>query len=167
MQLVCDRIDLKPSRDMSRRRLATIAFAVLLSSSISGCSKDPASPFWASARLSDAEARWQKAGLPAYSFISSVSCFCLDDYVRPLRVTVRQGRVTAVSDVRTGAARPVSYRHPMDSIFAMVHREIVERPERLNVSYDPALGFPRTLTYGTPENDGGGTITIDSVRAIP
>ena len=152
---------------MSPRRLATMLIAVLLSSSTVGCAKDPTSPFWASARLSGAEARWKKAKLTNYSFISAVSCFCLEDYARPLRVTVRQGRVTAVFDVRTGAARPVSYRQPMDSIFAMVRLEIVERPERLNVSYDEALGFPRTLTYGTPENDGGGTITIDSVLTIP
>ena len=144
-----------------------VVFALMAVSASVGCTTDPTSPFWAANRLSGAEARWRNANLTNYSFISGVSCECLPDYATRLRVTVRQGRVTVVSDVRTGAARPVTYRQTMDSIFAKVRQEIEERPERLNVVYDATLGFPHTLTYGTPENDGGGTITVDSVLAIP
>jgi hypothetical protein len=63
--------------------------------------------------------------------------------------------------------RPVNFRQPIDSIFAAAAREIAVRPGRLQVTYDPILGYPRTLTFGTPENDGGGYIAVDSVRALP
>ena len=141
--------------------------ALLLIGALVACSNDPMSPFWASLTLDKAWARWNSAGLRNYRFRSSVSCECLPEYVVPMRVTVRQGQVTEVVNAATGVSRPLTYRQPMDSIFALVRQEIRERPERLQVTYDPGLGFPRTLTYGTPENDGGGHITIDSVQAIP
>ena len=104
------------------------------------------SPVWASVELSAAKERWQRAGLTNYSFTSSVTCFCRDEYIVPMRVTVRHGQVTDVVDIRTGASRPLPYRQPVDSIFGLVRVEIRERPERLTVSYDRTLGFPRTLT---------------------
>ena len=152
---------------MTLLRRAVFSLSVLLSSLLVGCATDPTSPVWASIELGAAKERWQRAGLTNYSFISSVSCFCSREYVAPMRVTVRQGQVTDVVDIGTGASRPLTYRQPVESIFGLVQVEIRERPERLEVSYDRTLGFPRTLTTGTPENDAGGRITIDSVRAIP
>jgi hypothetical protein len=49
----------------------------------------------------------------------------------------------------------------------MVRQELIARPSRLEVEYDPALGYPRRLKYGTPENDGGGFIYLDSVVVAP
>ena len=141
--------------------------ALLLIGALVACSNDQMSPFWASLTLDKAWARWNSAGLSNYRFRSSVSCFCLDQYTRPMRVTVRQGQVTEVVDIATGTARPLAYRQPVDSIFALIRTEIAERPERLQVTYDHSLGFPRRLTYGIRETDGGGDITIDSVQAIP
>jgi Family of unknown function (DUF6174) len=111
--------------------------------------------------------RWRDAGLKNYSFRSTVHCFCLLVYSNPMTVTVRNGQVVSVVDRVSGAVRPTSYRQPIDSLFAMAAEEIRLRPERLQVTYDPALGFPRTLTYGMPETDGGGFIYADSLRAEP
>ena len=63
--------------------------------------------------------------------------------------------------------RPLNYRQSVDSVFLAAATEIMVRPDRLHVTYDVSLGYPRTLTYGTPENDGGGYISVDSVRAVP
>ena len=139
----------------------------LFSSLIAGCSTDPNSPFWASAKLDTALRHWRGANLTNYSFRSSVSCFCPSEFIVPMRVTVRGGRVTDVVDAATGVSHPTDWRQSIDSVFSLVRREIRERPERLEVTYDATLGYPRTLTYGTPENDGGGYISIDSVRAVP
>jgi Family of unknown function (DUF6174) len=152
---------------MPVRERTFLAAILLLGLALIGCSNAPTSPVWASIALSKAQSQWRGAGLSSYQFRSSVSCFCGDEYRGPLRVTVRQGRVTAVVDIATGASRPLTYRQPVDSVFGLVRTEIAERPNRLQVTYDPSLGFPKTLTYGTPENDGGGYITIDSVQAIP
>jgi Family of unknown function (DUF6174) len=117
-------------------------------------------------QFDEALARWRRSGLINYSFRSAVSCFCPVEFTLPMTVTVRNGQVVQVADRATGAARPLTYRASIDSLFAAVAREIRDRPERLQVTYDEALGFPRSLTYGTPENDGGGYIKADSVQAL-
>ncbi|MBI3792459.1 MAG: hypothetical protein HY275_16480 [Gemmatimonadetes bacterium] len=117
--------------------------------------------------FADAMARWRATGPANYSYRSAVSCFCLSDFTNPVTITVRAGVVVAVEDRATGAARPTAGRTTIDSLFAVVATEIRDRPQRLQVTYDPVLGYPRSLTYGTPENDGGGFIVADSLVAIP
>jgi hypothetical protein len=111
--------------------------------------------------------RWRSSGLVNYRYKSAISCFCGADFIEPVTITVRNGVVTSVTDRVTGAARSSAGRFSIDSLFALVATEIRERPNRLQVTYDAILRYPRTLTYGTPENDGGGYITADSVVAIP
>jgi Family of unknown function (DUF6174) len=152
---------------MTRRHTFLRRTGFLFSLLMAGCSTDPTSPFWASATLDTAIGRWRDARVTHYSFRSTVSCFCSLEFVMPKRVTVRDGRVTAVVDIATGVSHPTEWRQSIDSVFTLVRREIRERPERLEVTYDRQLGYPRTLTYGTPENDGGGYITVDSVQVIP
>jgi hypothetical protein len=149
--------------DISEPHRLKLVVASLAAALMTGCST-PTEP---EQNFDFALARWKAAGLSNYSFRSSVSCFCRDDYGAPMTVTVRDGEVVAVVDRVTGAARPLNYRQPIDSLFAMVAVEIRVRPERLRVTYDAARGFPRTLTYGTPENDGGGSIVADSLRELP
>lgn len=110
---------------------------------------------------------WRSSGLVNYTFKSTVLCFCGPEYTAPMTVTVRGGAVISVVDRSTGAVRPLNYRQSVDSVFSAAATEIMVRPDRLHVTYDVSLGYPRTLTYGTPENDGGGYISVDSVRAVP
>jgi hypothetical protein len=143
------------------------ALLVLLGSTSGACATDPTGAVPTALSLSAAERRWHDAAMANYSYVGVIGCFCLDEYVGPLRATVRQGRVTEVVDVQTGAARPLTFRKPIDSLFAMVRTEISVRPERLRITFDKRLGYPSSLTYGTPENDGGGTITVSEVSRLP
>lgn len=139
------------------------ALIVLLSLSGSACSSSTD----AERDFEAAFARWHRAGLVNYAFKSTLLCFCGPDITVPMTVTVRNGVVVSVVDRGTGAPKPLTYRSSIDSLFSKVSEEIRLRPGRLQVTYDPALGFPRSLTYGTPENDGGGYITADSVAVVP
>ena len=139
------------------------ALIVLLSVSGSACSSSTD----AERDFEAAFARWHRAGLVNYAFKSTVLCFCGPDLTVPMTVTVRNGVVVSVVDRATGAAKPLTYRTSIDSLFSRTAEEIRVRPGRLMVTYDAALGFPRSLTYGTPENDAGGTITADSVAVVP
>ncbi len=150
---------------MGRHRLASLGLVAVAVAA--ACTSDPTSPFGQRLDLQSAQKKWSDARLVNYSFNSTVLCFCLPEFTGTKRVTVRNGQVTAIVDVGTGASEPLTWRQPVDSIFKQVAEEIRQRPERLQVTYDDKLGYPRTLTYGTPENDGGGYITVDSVRPIP
>jgi hypothetical protein len=146
-----------------RRTRPTAAITALLL--LAGCQRTgTASP---EVSLTTAIQSWQAAGLSNYTYIGRVSCFCIPDYTRPSRVTVRGGRVVAVVDVETGAPRPLETRQTIDSLFAFVQRESDRQPARLRVVFDPQLGYPREITYGEPERDAGGTIFTDSLRPQP
>lgn len=128
---------------------------------------DPTAPVPQLQRLSAAESAWREGRPVNYSFVGTVWCFCLDEYVGPKLVTVRNGAVTAIIDRRTGRAEPLRFRQPVDSLFALILREAIELPSRLTVTYDAKLGYPRRISYGRQELDGGGVIIIDSLRAEP
>jgi Family of unknown function (DUF6174) len=116
--------------------------------------------------LANAEYKWRAARLTNYTFVSAVSCFCRDDYVGPHRVVVRAGLVTSVVNTRTGAAAPLSYRQPIDSLFPLMRRELAENPEFFSATYDERLGYPRTFSFGNQAVDAGATIAIDSLTPL-
>jgi Family of unknown function (DUF6174) len=156
---------MEPFMLFSRCRLTILA--VSFSSAVVGCGRlTPTETAGVALDLARAEQKWQKAGLTNYSFESGVSCYCPLIYVGPHVVTVRSGVVTSITNKATGEAVPLTYRFPMDSVFAFVRREQATRPQNLTVTFDAQLGFPRSIKYGTPENDAGGFITIDNVRAM-
>jgi hypothetical protein len=146
-------------------RLAMIA--LLLSSVLSGCGRaSPTGGAGVSLDLARATQMWQRAGLTNYVFESTLSCYCPVEYLGPHVVTVKSGVVTAIASKSTGAAVPLDYRTPIDSVFALVRREQATRPQHLTVTFDSTLGYPRAIKYGTPENDAGGYISINNLRAI-
>lgn len=146
-----------------RLRRASLALSGVLSLAASACSSQSD----AERDFDRAQTRWHRAGLVNYSYKNTVVCFCGPDATVPMTVTVRNGVVVRVVDRVTGATKPLTYRTSIDSLFSQVAEEIRVRPGRLQVTYDAVLGFPRSLTYGTPENDGGGFITADSVAVVP
>jgi Family of unknown function (DUF6174) len=116
------------------------------------------------AQLRAAEARWRESGFASYRYVSQVSCFC--GSVGFADVTVLNGAVTSVVRRSDGVSEPVRNRQSIDSLFAFVRREIDRQPERLRVSYDPTLGYPLEIYWGTPENDGGGFIGSTEVQGL-
>ncbi len=150
-------------REHIGRRHLLVRHAALFFGVIAGCSGGTE----AEQDFDKALTRWRRAALVNYSFRRTVSCFCVPEYTFPMTVTVRNRAVVSVVDRATGAVRPLNYGLSIDSLFNIAAEEIHLRPERLQVTYDVALGFPRNLTYGTPENDGGGFIRVDSLTVVP
>ena len=137
------------------RRAAVAVLLIILA----GCD-----PLGSTAREDDldaAQARWRSAGLTSYRYVHGLSCFCA--YVGPALVTVRSGAVVQVVSRTDNTEQPVATRPSIDSLFAFVRQELQRAPANLIVTYDPVLGYPRTVKWGTPENDGGGYISADSV----
>jgi hypothetical protein len=146
-----------------RTALHLVAVMALLSCNAA----DPTAPLPQLQRLSAAESVWNGARLSNYSFTSTVVCYCVDGFTSPMRVTVRRDTVTTVVDIQTGASNPPGWRSAVPALFALIRREAVERPDRLVVTYDARLGYPRRIAFGEPERDAGGTIAIDNLRSDP
>ncbi len=144
------------------RRLLLLCCAALLSS----C--ELSNPFGgddtADEQLRIAEARWRERGLASYRYVSTVSCFC--GSVGAADVTVINGVVTSVVRRSDGVTDVTPSRAPIDSLFSFIRQELERRPERLSVTYDRALGYPRSIQWGTPENDDGGFIGAERLEAL-
>jgi hypothetical protein len=117
--------------------------------------------------ISSARSKWQRAGLRRYVFTSSRACFCDPAYGATLRATVLDGAVIDVTDSATGEARPVTFREPVDSIFATLEREAAFDPSLLRVEFDPTYGYPTRAKVGSLADDAGYTITISSLKPLP
>ena len=145
------------------RRFA--ALALLAGSLVAGCSSGPTSP--ATRDIVAARAVWQRAGLRSYVFASNLSCFCSPEYSADMTVTVRNGAVTQVVNAATGVAQPVSYRQPIDSIFANLMRQASDDPSLLTVQFDPTYGYPVHAEFGSLAADAGYVIRLSGLRPLP
>ncbi|MCC7052392.1 MAG: hypothetical protein IT355_03935 [Gemmatimonadaceae bacterium] len=144
---------------VTRRRAAMLVF---LLAAVSGCD-----PLGSTARVKQfeaAESRWRSAGITSYRYVHSLSCFCVTH--GSAEVTVIAGQVVRVVSREDGADEPVAYRPAVDSLFAFVRQQLRDDPGHLTVAYDPALGYPRQVKWGTPENDAGGFVGADSLVAL-
>ncbi len=143
------------------------ASSLVLATLFTACSRaDPTAPVPQLQRLSAAESAWKEARLSNYTFVGTVSCFCLSAG-EPRFVSIRNGMVVTVTNRRTGESESTRFQRPVDSLFALIRREARDLPSRLEVTYDARLGYPRRISYGQQELDGGGVIIIDSLRAEP
>lgn len=91
--------------------------------------------------------KWQSKEIKNYKFHFNWICFC-GLRGRPFIITVRDGKV---EDVRyaEGEQRPIEPEHlerfktTVDELFDLVQQAIKRKAYRINVSYDPELGYPK------------------------
>ncbi len=117
--------------------------------------------------LERALARWRAVERVNYSFKSTISCFCTSDFRAPKTVRVQNGVVVSVVDRATGTPEAPGNRPPIDSLFALVRRELAERPGNTQIEYDASLGYPRSVKLGMPESDAGSFVFVDSLVLLP
>lgn len=97
------------------------------------------------AGLDAARAQWEGAGIDSYRWTVRRGCFCPIEYNRPAIVRVVNGVRTSVTDVETGepvSAQLASQFPTVDGLFDILQAAIDHEADRLEVSYDPALGYP-------------------------
>lgn len=97
--------------------------------------------------LSRNRQKWASAGLHDYEFDYQLSCFCAPDATEPVHVVVRGDRISAVTRVRDGLPAALSYGSwpTVSDLFDDVQQEIERKADRLDVTYDAAYGYPRSI----------------------
>lgn len=102
----------------------------------------------ASDRSSSLEAnrkKWEGAGIAHYQFVFNWSCFCITDYVRPVRITVRGGKIEQITYADDGQAVPADryedYR-TIDQLFDFLDEPRARSAARLDAEYNPKYGYP-------------------------
>ena len=125
--------------------------------------------------LNTQAARWQAQNITSYQMKLHIACFCPFFDRMPLTVEVRDEQVISVVDSQ---GKPVSTDDPIrmygneqlmtiDGVFAYA-REAIREADETNITYDPALGFPLTLSIDRIKlaMDDELGVTISDLRAL-
>jgi hypothetical protein len=127
-----------------RASMSIVRFA-LLGALIAACSHGTA-PGW---EFQAARARWHQQAPSAYTITLFRSCECTAEMTGPVLVTVRDGEVVSRIYTRTGQAVPPGFvvAFPsVDGLFAIIDDAHARHAAQVNVEYDPAFGFPTTIS---------------------
>ncbi|MEO8621581.1 MAG: DUF6174 domain-containing protein [bacterium] len=129
-------------RSMTRQSALGFTFALTL---LGGCRDITGSTV---AQLASARERWAANGPASYDFTISLSCFCATDALRPVVVVVNNGVVQSRKYADTGAdvSPPFSKAYsPIEELFGIVEDAQARNAAQLDVTYDPARGYPASI----------------------
>ena len=121
--------------------LIALAAACLLCA----CGGSDISPETPRSRLEFHRALWQGQSLRAYRFRVRVSCFCPPEATAPTEFTVRDGVATPVRET-------MRRFETIEKLFAFIEEEIARGAQMVDVTYDPARGYPTQIVIdGSPQ----------------
>ncbi len=135
---------------------------------VGGCS-DPTGP--EEARLTAAQRRWE-AARPAsnsYTMQQRVVCFCITG-ATPFQVTVTSGTITRAVNVTTGESMSVALLtifRTVDQLFTQAREGIAREGVVTSLAFDPALGYPTTLSLDPIRNAIDDEVTYVTSNVAP
>lgn len=90
-------------------------------------------------------ALWHAHGIDDYQFDLQVSCFCLYELVRPVRVVVTDGTVSSITYLDDGTAADLALFNgfaTIDQLLAQLAERQAQDPVKFDVRYDEVWGVP-------------------------
>ncbi len=110
--------------------------------------------FWQSRELEQNQAKWGGQHITHYQMSVTILGYALDGKGMPLRVEVKDSKVISVVDSQ-GNNLPLvndpdtSFFYPetftIPGLFSYAHQTIWKKLPFINISYDPALGYPTSI----------------------
>ncbi|OZC02061.1 DUF6174 domain-containing protein [Rubricoccus marinus] len=113
---------------------------LLVALTLAGCAQTRVGP---ATNLAQARARWEASGADTYTMTLHRSCFCPEDYRGPFDVRVEDDAVASVQF--QDQALPTDRVVTIDALFELLAEAYASGAARVDVTYDPELGFPATL----------------------
>jgi hypothetical protein len=97
--------------------------------------------------LSQNRQRWANARIHDYEYDYQLVCFCGPEATEPVHIVVRNDQVWTVTRTRDGLPTLNAYAKwpTVVDLFDQVQRRIAQKADRLDVTYDPTYGYPRTI----------------------
>jgi len=88
-------------------------------------------------------ATWEALDVATYSFDFAWNCFCFEEYVEPVTITVTDGEITEVTRVADGLeGLSFDAYKTFDELFEMLIEYYDEQAYSMSVSYDDQHGYP-------------------------
>lgn len=101
--------------------------------------------------LVDSRAKWESltgGADTSVKYIAQNSCFCPEDYNRPMNITEQNGKIVDATYVDTGEAVPSYIRDgllTMDERFDQLEEAYLSGSDRIDVTYDSSFGYPSSV----------------------
>lgn len=115
--------------------------------------------------------RWATARIHDYEFDFQRTCFCTPEATERVHIVVRQDAIVSV--VRTSDGRPATSSYTawprVDELFLDVEKRLEQHTDRLEVSYDPTFGYPRSIVADIAfmAADDEYALTAGNLRRLP
>ena len=115
--------------------------------------------------------RWASASIHDYEFDFQRACFCTPEVTQQVHIVVRQDAIVSV--VRTSDGQPAigSFNAwpRIDELFLDVEQRLEQRIDRLDVTYDPTFGYPRSIVadIALMSADDEYALTAGNLRRLP
>lgn len=123
------------------------------------------------AQLQQSKRLWAKQKIANYRYTLSRSCFCVPEARQPVKIEVRNGKVTSLVAANSGKAVNPEYFSKYDSIpklFDIVQDAIAKKAHRISVTYHPTLGYPTKIEidYDQQMADEELYVTVENLEVI-
>ena len=115
--------------------------------------------------------RWASAGLHDYEFDFQRSCFCAPQATQQVHIVVRRDAIVSVVRTSDGQSASTSFTAwpRVDELFLDVQQRLEQHIERLDVSYEPTFGYPRSIVadIALMTADDEYALTAGNLRRLP
>ena len=102
-----------------------------------------ASPTTPGNDLAEYRALWEAQGLTDYTFDVRRVCYC--QFVGDVRVTVKDGVITGVTELASEVARDPDTFRTINGLFDLVQDAYDRNAHEVKVEFDPSRGYPTQI----------------------
>ena len=127
-------------------RLTSLTFACLTAAASLGACDGPTAP---ERQLQAARLKWERTRPAAYTFSIARWCYCMQEGIGPVIVSVRDGVVESRTYVNSGAAvapTDADYFPTVDGLFEVIEDARRQGADAINATFDPTRGFPVVIS---------------------
>jgi hypothetical protein len=147
-------------------------FLAVTLAGLTSCSiTDPSARSGDELELARNRQRWASARIHDYEFDFQRTCFCPPELTQQVHVVVRDDAIVSV--VRTSDGQPANVIYTVwpriDDLFLDVQRRLEQHIDRLGVTYDETLGYPRSILadIALMAADDEYALTAGNLRRLP
>ena len=120
--------------------------------------------------LNRSRRQWEAAAIEDYRLVARRLCYCGTEVIEPVVVEVSGGEPVSRTYQATGQPVPEQFEElwpTMDGVFAIVQNAIDREAHRIDVEYDPALGFPTSIAIDYLEHAIDEEMRFDVIEMQP
>ena len=115
------------------------------------------------------KALWEALDIQSYDFVYEVSCFCGFTTPNPVKISVRDGSVTAATPVGSfiGTMPPLNTFPTIDSVFVTLEKAEKNSPDGVTVKFDPTYHYPTRIDVDPIKNAADDEVTYTIQSFVP